>query len=169
MKTTLTDQEISNIVDKFEELDEKVIENLSQEFAKQQPYLISFIEAAYEIFEDEEDYIEELDYNALLIDYIFTKTLGEQPTIMPDFLEKKDDEHLSIIEQLGEDEEFDDGLYGLFESHPRADLILYFYGDLFDEDIDFDDEALELTTQLMLLIYFIIDVYHQAANQTNEA
>jgi hypothetical protein len=169
MKHNLSVTEITQIVDSFEGLNDEKLENLSKQLVSKQPYLTSLIEAAYEIFEEEEEYTEDLDYHFLLVDYIFTKTLGETDTIMPDLLENKDEEHMKIIDSIAESEDFDDRLFELFESHPRTDLIMYFYDDLFDDEIEFDDQSLELTTQLMLMIFFIIDVYHYSTMNANEA
>lgn len=169
MKLTLSNQEISKVIGSFELLDDKTLENLSNRLSNNQPYLTALIEASYEIFEDEEDYMEELDYHFLLIDYLYSKTIGETETIMPEFLEKKDDEHIKLIDKISESDSFDEELITIFENHPRTDLIMFFYEDLFDDEMDFDDQSLELTTQLMLMIFFIIDVYHNSTIKNDEA
>lgn len=169
MKPTFTIKEITQLVNNFENLNDQAIETLSKQLSNRQPYMTGIIEASYEIFEDEEEYMEDLDYYFLLIDYLFTKVYGEMDMIMADFIEEKDAEHIDFIDKIAENEDFDEILFNKFESHPRKNLIMFFYDDLFDDDIDFDDASLEFTTQLMLMIYFIIDIYHHSTTHTNEA
>jgi len=56
-------------------------------------------------------------------------------------------------------EDFDEIIFNMFSSHHESELILYIFSSIFEEDIEYDDNFLELGTQLILFLYGVVDIY----------
>jgi len=130
-----------------------------EDLQKKQSFLNSYIDATQEIFEDEEEFIDMANYFHLLTNMAFIKAYGEVNEITSDLIQEVDEAMIIFMESLNESEDFEEQIDTLFASHPEHELITHFYNSVFEEDNDYDDQFLELATQLILFTYGIVDIY----------
>jgi hypothetical protein len=168
MKQIFEDQALVKILNDFEEIEDKKFESMLQNLRKNQPYLMSMLEASQEIFEDQEDFLEDLEYYTLMTSYVFQRSQMPVKTLSTQFLEDIEEKHVAEIDKLMDKDDFEDQLYDLFEKHPAGTLILEIYDEIFDDEQEFDDDSMEMITQLMLLCYYIVDVFYQYQKLYNE-
>jgi len=156
-------EELDNQIDLFTD---KELNKAFEKLESQQPYLNSYIDATQEIFEDEEEFLDMVNYFHLLINMAFEKAFGPIDLIPSDLIEEIDNKMLNLIDSFeeGEDDDFNEKISAIFETHPQSELINYFFTTLFDEEADYDDHIVELGTQLMLFTYGVIDIYSKFVN-----
>lgn len=156
------------LIDKLEnQIDNFTDDQLNKAFEglqKEQPFLNSYIDATQEIFEDEEEFIDLANYFHLLTNMAFIKAYGEVNEIESDLIQEVDEAMIILMETLNEAKDFEEQIETIFSSHPEHELITYFYNSVFEEDNDYDDQFLELATQLILFTYGIVDIYTKSVN-----
>ena len=150
---------LNDLEKRLDKLKEKELNSLVEKLNKKQPYLTAFCDATEEIFEDETDYLDLLNYFFLLINDAFEQTYGNCETIPPELIEITDNKHVDLLEKLEGSEDFEEKIIELFDKHEQSDLIYYIYDSIFHDEIDYDDKSLELSTQLAIFAYTIIDIY----------
>lgn len=155
----ITIELIEKIEDLIEDFSDNQLNKAFEDLEKKQPFLNSYIDATQEIFEDEIEFIDLANYFHLLISMSFTKAYGEVDSIKSDLIKEVDESMLMIIEKLDNKEDFDEIIYNMFSSHPESELILYIFSSIFEEDMEYDDNFLELGTQLILFLYGVVDIY----------
>ena len=148
--------ELENQIDNYSDSQlEKAFEALDEK----QPFLSSYVNATQEIFEDEEDFIELGNYFHLLINMAFNKVAASLEKIPVDLIQNVDESMISLMEELSNEDDPDERIMDLFESHPQSELILYMYDTIFEADTDYDDSFMEMGTQLILFIYGVVEIY----------
>jgi len=150
---------IEDVEKRIDALSDKELERAVSALEKKQPYLYAFAEATQEIFEDEEEFVEDAVYLLFLIDEVFKASENTTGVIPPELIEKADAAHIEFIGEISGRDDFEDVLLDTFGKHQAADFLFYIFDNLFDEQTDYDDHGIETATQLMLFAYFIIDVY----------
>lgn len=150
---------ISELESQIDNYSDNQIEKSFTELEKKQPFLSSYIDATQEIFEDEEDFIDLANYFHLLINMAFNKVFGSLKQIPTELIQSVDDAMIDLMEKLGDEDDPDEKIMDIFLTHPQSELILYLYDTIFEDETDYDDNFLEMGTQLILFSFGVVEIY----------
>ena len=155
----IDEKRIQTVAAQLESASDRQIDDLLNKLWKKQPHLQAFTEAMLEVFEDEEDFLEECHYYWLFVDLAFDGDRQDFPAITPGQIEKALQEVEPSWQAMEEAADPGDFLENLIARNPQSELLFYFFDDIFASVEEVDDNSLALLVQLMMYVYEITAVY----------
>lgn len=162
--------QIQKAEEKIKNFSEKEFQTYLQKIESAQPDFFEYLDYLLEVFDDREDFQEKFVFYFAVLNLSYKNSYEFIPAFKKEWIMKVEEANMTTMERLSELEgdEQDKQAEGQIENHFQITILEYFENDLFDEKEEYDDEMLELDTQIFWMMKGLADLYDFALGQIEE-
>ena len=156
--------QIEKAEEKIKNFSEKEFQTYLQKIESAQPDFFEYLDYLLEVFDDREDFQEKFIFYLAVLNLSYKNAYEFIPAFDKQWIMEVEEKNMAVMESLSEleGEEQDEMAEKQIADHFQITMLEYLENDLFDEKEEYDDEMLELDTQIFWMMKGLIDLYDLA-------